>query len=514
MSRGRRLFFMLLAAAVAFVPGCLASLIITGGIRRPVESVPLPHHVPKSPHAASFRFAMAHDVIHERYPKHGPAFYRERERKARERLTQISPDSDEAFALYDDIGVGFDRQGRPADAIPVLRKKLDLQKLRGLTGRDLYTTYANLGTFIVHTHMPKAIAGDAQAKADVRSGLEFVQESVKVNPEAHFGREQWQVTIGEFLLAASDDPTLLTKFDCIGNRIDGTWETIRAARPKDYRLSTTDGFGRAFTPDFSEFGAHELWAQWRRIGGDADRLMANWDVVKVERTMVATIGPDDDGTVTKLGNWKSVPFDEPMMGIIGMWRQGGGANPHFCLCIGETMLRVGQRRIAWTAYERARQLAGKYWPKPEVQQALRDHCDKRQKEIEATLPADEVAALRPRFNDELEYGLRYQREYQEYEVTKIAAGADIADEHLFDEFHRGREPTASPTGPEEWYVFERDNLSERLGIAPAGGVFVSGLAAFVTAVWLRRRSRPKVAVDVSAEGIGISIYRDSDKNES
>ena len=46
---------------------------------------------------------------------------------------------------------------------------------------------------------------------------------------------------------------------------------------------------------------------------------------------------------------KPVPFDEPALGIIGMWRQGGGANPHFALALGETMLRVGQRYIAWCA---------------------------------------------------------------------------------------------------------------------------------------------------------------------
>src|SRR5579859_5120393 len=106
MTRVRRLLWTMGAAMLAFVPGCVAGTAMNlSRWPRLVESVPLPHHVPKSPNAASFRFAMAHDVIHERYPKHGAAFYRERERKARERLKQIEPDSDEAFGLYDDIGV-------------------------------------------------------------------------------------------------------------------------------------------------------------------------------------------------------------------------------------------------------------------------------------------------------------------------------------------------------------------------------------------------------------------------
>src|SRR5260370_41311989 len=135
MSRGRRLLWTLFAGWVAFVPGCIGSFFTSQALPHRVESVPLPHHVPKSPNAASFRFAMAHDVIHERYPKHGPEFYRERERKARERLKQIAPDSDEAFGLDDDIGAGLDRLGKPAHTLPLLGHKLTFHQKRGVKRR-------------------------------------------------------------------------------------------------------------------------------------------------------------------------------------------------------------------------------------------------------------------------------------------------------------------------------------------------------------------------------------------
>ena len=177
-----------------------------------------------------------------------------------------------------------------------------------------------------------------------------------------------------------------------------------------------------------------------------------------------------------------------MLGIIGMWRQGGGANPHFALCVGEVMLRVGQRYIAWAAFERAGRLAERYWPDPAKQQFLRDHCAKRQKQIEETLPAGEVPGLRPRFEAELAFGEQYQKEYQEYEAAKIAAGADIHDPHFFDDFHQGREPIATPPGPEEWLVTERiDYLGEAVA-GVAGAVFGVGLAAFAAAaLWPRRK---------------------------
>src|SRR5262249_2419526 len=81
--------------------------------------------------------------------------------------------------------------------------------------------------------------------------------------------------------------------------------------------------------------------------------------------------------ITRVGDPLTVPFDEPTLGIIGMWRLGGGANPHFCLALGETMLRVGQRNIAWCAYERATQLANRFWPDPEIQGKFTEHCRER-----------------------------------------------------------------------------------------------------------------------------------------
>src|SRR5689334_4400072 len=126
-----------------------------------------------------------------------------------------------------------------------------------------------------------------------------------------------------------------------------------------------------------------------------------------------------------------------------MWRQGGGANPHFALCLGETMLRVGQRYLAWSAYERAARMGEGFWPDPGLQGFLRDHCRQRQVMIESQLPAAEVAELRPRFEAELAYGQGYQKEYQQYEAEQIAAGRSIDDEHFYDDFHAGRPPIAS-----------------------------------------------------------------------
>ena len=114
-----------------------------------------------------------------------------------------------------------------------------------------------------------------------------------------------------------------------------------------------------------------------------------------------------------------VPFDEPALGIIGMWRYGGGANPHFALALGEIMLRVGQRYIAWCGYERAIQLAAGVNPDPDVVRRFVGHCRRRQASIEQSLPAAEASGLRPRFEAELAFGQRYQQAYQDYEARRI-----------------------------------------------------------------------------------------------
>jgi hypothetical protein len=205
------------------------------------------------------------DVIHERFAKHGQAHYRERDRLTRQALQGLAPDDSAGFALSDDLGTGLERLGRSDDAVAVMRDKLARQQANGLCGRDLYTSYANLGTFLIHGSFTKAASGDASAKARCQDEL---------------------------------------------------------------------------VPGFFTSG----------IPLDA---VSRWPEVSPIRLHMTKVGAESGWENVAVPSHRSpVPFDEPVLGIIGMWRQGGGANPHFALALGETMLRVGQRYIAWVAYER------------------------------------------------------------------------------------------------------------------------------------------------------------------
>src|SRR5262245_541542 len=156
---------MAAVAAAAFVVSGIGGCVTTlhSADARPAATYrPLPHHVPKYPAGLAFRFAMSHDVVHERYPKHGPAFWRERERLSREKLARLDADSTAALSAVDDLAVALHRQGRSDEAIALLRDKLERQRRLKIEGKALYTTYDNLGTMLTDTSVGAALAGDAR----------------------------------------------------------------------------------------------------------------------------------------------------------------------------------------------------------------------------------------------------------------------------------------------------------------------------------------------------------------
>ncbi|MFO0930542.1 MAG: hypothetical protein U0736_26515 [Gemmataceae bacterium] len=502
-----RLLWLVPAALAGFIGGCL------GGSAAPrpaskalAEYAPLPHHVPQFQGGLALRFAMVHDVLHERFARHGVAHYRERDRVTRARLTELSPDDPASFPLADDLAAGLDRLGRPAEAVPVMRDKLARQLARGMKGRELYTSYANLGTFLIHSSYAAAIAGNAEARGRFREGVELVRKSVEVNPDAHFGRERWQVAVAEFLRAAMDRPDLLRTFDCLGNRLD-----LAIERTLDRERNWFDtGYGRPTDAAYSQGTAIGQLPDFFRPGVRPDDPDL-WHELQPVRRHVMKIGAENGWEgVAAPSHRRPVPFDEPVLGIIGMWRQGGGANPHFALALGETMLRVGQRYIAWAAFERAYRLADRSWPDPAVQQFLREHCRRRQTEIETTLtyqsPAPSyytpwqhvsppparatVENLRSTFEAELAFGEDYQRAYQRYEEEKIKAGVPIAAPAFFDAFQADREPVASRSGPEEWFAYVPAGRAVDYTVRRhlAWGAFGAGLAAMATALLMRPRA--------------------------
>ncbi|MCA9777770.1 MAG: hypothetical protein KC800_13670, partial [Candidatus Eremiobacteraeota bacterium] len=279
------------------------------------------YFIPPFEGALPLRMEILEETLYEEFPVHSQAYYEERNLAARE------------AGETDDLAVGLDILGRSDEAALLLRSKLAEQLEAGISERGLYTTYANLGTALIHQNFPAAVAGEAEAIEGVREGREFIAKSVEVNPQAHFGREQWQLAIVGFILEAIEKPALLLQRDCLGNALD-------PARP-------VGNLGTGGT-----FMVHP------------------------------SLGSRD--SITRIGQ-PEVAFDEPLLGIIGMWQVGGGANPHFSLAVAETLDRVGELKLAWVAYQRTRQMKERFWPDPEIQRAIDDYCATRQGLLEQKL---------------------------------------------------------------------------------------------------------------------------------
>jgi hypothetical protein len=486
MAVPRGLILDLFLVAVLAVLGAGAGLLAVrspsltpDSLRRTPERVyPLPHHVAKYPGGVSLRLAMVHDTIHERYPKHGQAFYEERNRLREEALRQEEAEQARGatptkryFELIDDLAVGHERLGRHEEAIRLMCRKLQRQEELGWSGRNLYSSYANLGTFLILRQLDRGFADRESAKEQVRASADLVRKSIELNPEAHFGREEWQLTLLEFLLVVLDKPELLLRFDMVGNLLN---KPLDFDQERAYILPTVHG---------------GVWLDLRMYlenSEGTDRLNPE------ERTRLR-------GAITKVGagqGWTAavprahsnpVSFDEPVLGIIGMWQYGGGANPHFALALAEVMLRVGQRYIAWCGFERAALLAPRISDDPDMVRRFTEYCRRRQTEIEKSLPAEEVARLRPRFEAELAFGQRYQQAYQDYEARRIREGASLDDPHFYDAFHAEQKtPIASPVGPEEEVVFaDRHYLVTTETLSAM--LFGAGVFAFVGACLVRFR---------------------------
>ncbi len=130
-------------------------------------------------------------VLTVRFERNPPLFYVMRLARVTAQL-QSHPEN---LADYDDAGVACDRLGRGDEAIIWMGKKqAELQKRdapRPEVKEQLYRYHANLGTFLVHRWIRQ---GADRAKIDeVMAARAEIAKALQINPNAHFGREKYQL---------------------------------------------------------------------------------------------------------------------------------------------------------------------------------------------------------------------------------------------------------------------------------------------------------------------------------
>ena len=235
----------------------------------------------------------------------------------------------------------------------------------------------------------------------------------------------WQVEAVESILAAIADPQRMLRYDLIGLSLeDPRGNRLAAAWPGSNYASWMANQG-GFDAVAVRIAAGET--------GLADQVRQH--IPMVRRT---TAGGTED----------LIPFDEPVLGLIGMWTLGGGANPHSAMALGHLMDAVNQRHLAWDAYERAIELGERFSPRAEIRDGLIAHCRQRQQELAHKLHESE-ASLRARHQADLAHGLDFRSTYQADEAARLAAGATAADPNLDSTFLAAHPPIATPPGDED-----------------------------------------------------------------
>lgn len=213
-------------------------------------------------------------VIGGNLGKHSQRFY-----QAKVAYTQaIIDDADATKATadrYDDLAVAHAKLGNLEAALATLDAKE-----KKFPGR--YTTAANRGTFL---HL----------KGDLAGAVEWLNKALTINPNAHFGREKYQIMLAEYQQRLTKDPSL---------------PTTTAFLPID--TGGKEGFARS--PLIYQVGGHKARDKARR---------------------------------------RTLPR-ESVAAIIGIIRFGDGQEiPHLWWALGWALIEQGDAQLAARAFRRA-----------------------------------------------------------------------------------------------------------------------------------------------------------------
>ena len=125
------------------------------------------------------------EVLAGRWEKHSQFFYENRVA----RMNALIAKEPANWPAYDNLAVALEKLGRIDDAIEIMLRKEKQNPAQ-------YTTYANLGTFHLH-------------KGEFDAGIDYIRKALAINPNAHFGREAYQLQLAEFLRDGQKNPQLV-----------------------------------------------------------------------------------------------------------------------------------------------------------------------------------------------------------------------------------------------------------------------------------------------------------------
>ncbi len=143
-------------------------------------------------------------VITGRFPRNPPLFYQMRIARVQQELKK----NPRNFPLYDDIAVAYDRLGNDNEAIRWIetkRKWLPPFNANNATLKeDWYRYYANAGTFQAHRWLRSG--ADRNKISEVVTARDEIARAMQIKPNAHFGREKYQLAAMEWMIYLVKSP--------------------------------------------------------------------------------------------------------------------------------------------------------------------------------------------------------------------------------------------------------------------------------------------------------------------
>lgn len=138
------------------------------------------------------------EVVTGRFARNPPLFYEMRIEKAEVELKK----SPKNWGLYDDIAVAKDRLGESAEALDWMNRKRLILPTFDASQPEMkeawYRYYANNGTFLAHDWIQDG--SKIEDLNQLRESIDQIAQAIKIKPDAHFGRERYQLFALEWML--------------------------------------------------------------------------------------------------------------------------------------------------------------------------------------------------------------------------------------------------------------------------------------------------------------------------
>lgn len=235
----------------------------------------------------------AFDLVIGRWHRHSDAYYTDR-------VTKLGAKPKLELADYDDLAVAYEHLDKREAAIEAMARKAEALAATP-DSEHQYRYHANLGTFYAH-------AGRFdEALAELRT-------AVGINPDAHFGRERFQIDLIEYVAAASKDDVL--------------WRARSFLRHSDYYMQ--------FVIGSEQIRAKPIrWGSYEGEDGKPVSYPTKWE------------------TYEGWNGTRKLDWDAAHKAVCGMLRFGGLEGAELYRALGELYLSKQHLNLAWYAYGRA-----------------------------------------------------------------------------------------------------------------------------------------------------------------